>query len=371
MTRIYLFLLLLLPAGSQSQGLLANGGFEDVNICTEYKVDCAPEAWMSSASGFMNYFKDARRAHNGNNCMAIEAANFRKAYNRTYLRSRLLCGLRKNKLYKIEFFIKSPHPVTDSAGILFTPSDPLYGKTSLQRLVPAVYFQGSVEPAKEGDSSWRKVSLTYRATGNEVYMLIGYFAKNDYRGTRSSELENRYYIFIDDLSMEPLDPNEYLCAGWKEAKEGIYEENERHEMLERKIRYYRSKPPAPPQLQRNSYVVIDTLVLPDILFESGKAALQAPSFMVLDSICRAAKEKQIDSLVVKGHTDNTGTAAGNEALSLNRARTVADYMAPRISLKQVPVFIYGLADRKPVAANDHPRERQKNRRVEILLYIRE
>ena len=28
------------------QSLIANGGFEDLNICVEYGAKCAPEAWF-------------------------------------------------------------------------------------------------------------------------------------------------------------------------------------------------------------------------------------------------------------------------------------------------------------------------------------
>lgn len=364
----FFFLCYSLPAGSQ--GLLVNGGFEDINTCTEYAAECAPEAWMSSSAGFNNYYKDAGRAHSGTNCMSIEAANFRKPYSRTFLRSRLVCGLRSKSLYRIEFFVKSPYPLLDSVGILFAGSDPLFSAIP-RGAVPAVYLQGMVSPSSFGDSAWRKVSLTYRATGEEVFFLIGYFGKDDYKGKRITDRENSYHVFIDDLSMTPLDPDEHLCAGWLDAKEEIYHENERHEMLNRKIKYYRSKPPPPPQLERNSYTVIDTLVLPDVLFETGKASLQQGSFAVLDSICKGALGKQVDSLVIKGHTDNTGTIATNETLSANRAKTVADYMAPRITRKPVPVFIYGLADRIPVADNATAAGRQKNRRVEILVYLRE
>ncbi|PZR26653.1 MAG: hypothetical protein DI535_13280 [Citrobacter freundii] len=362
---------LLFSLQSYTQGLLANGGFEDVNICTEYNAPCAPEAWMSSSSGFVNYFKDPGRAHTGLACMAIEAAHLQKKYNRTYLRTRLVCGLRKDNLYRIEFYIKSIHPILDSVGILFTSNDPLYGKTFMQGIAPSAYLQGSVLPGSFGDSAWRKVQLTYKATGEEVYLLAGYFAKADYRGDRKDQLENRYFIFLDDFSMYPLDPNEHLCSNWQDATDEIYAENERHELIDRKMRYYRNAPMPTPELQRNSVTVIDTLVLPDILFETGKAVLQSSGFGVLDSIIRAANGKQIDSLIFKGHTDNTGSFASNEVLSKNRARTVADYVAPRISKKPVPVFIYGMADRIPVSDNSTPAGRQKNRRVEVLVYLRE
>src|SRR6478736_1134441 len=114
---------LLLPIPSISQNLLANGSFEEENICLEYHVNCAPEAWISSGDGFANYFKNPTRAYKGLHCMAIEAGFSGKSFQRTFIRSRLLCGLRKNHQYKLEFYIKSLNPVLDSIGVIFSPFD--------------------------------------------------------------------------------------------------------------------------------------------------------------------------------------------------------------------------------------------------------
>lgn len=354
-----------------SQSLLANGGMEDVNICTEYTKECAPEAWMSSASGFVNFFRDAERAHGGFNCMAIEAAHFQRKYSRTFLRNRLICGLRKGNKYQVEFFVKSIHPILDSVGILFTTADPFLGKTYMSERKPDLLLGNAVQKNTFSDSNWRRVKLIYEARGDEAYFLVGYFARNDYKGERLKELENQYFIFVDDFSLLPLDPNEQICSDWKRSVEDIYGEDERHELLDKKRKYYRNIPPPVPELQRNSYTVIDTLILPDILFESGKAKLQQTSFAVLDSIAKQVAGKKVDSLVLNGHTDNTGTSAFNAELSINRAKAVADYIAPRISTRRIPVFVYGLSDQQPIADNRQPAGRQKNRRVEILVYVRE
>lgn len=370
--RIICLLLMVIIAGRvSSQSLLANGGMEDINICTEYTRECAPEAWMSSASGFVNFFRDRGRAHSGFNCMAIEAAHFQKKYSRTFLRSRLICGLRKGSKYRLEFFVKSIHPILDSTGVLFSPTDPFLGRGLISEKKPDLILGDAVQQNEFGDSAWHRIQLTYEARGDEAYIMVGYFARNDYKGERLRELENQYFIFVDDFALTPLDPNEHICSDWQQAINEIYEENERHELLDKKRRYYRNIPPPVPELQRTSYARIDTLVLPDILFESGKANLQSTSFAVLDSIAKTADGKTIDSLVLKGHTDNTGTSAFNADLSINRAKVVADYIALRISTKPIPVFVYGLSDQQPIADNRQPAGRQKNRRVEILVYVRE
>ncbi len=362
-------IILFFPIRVFSQGLLLNGGFEDINICTEYRVECAPEAWISSANGFANYFKDRNRSHKSLNSMAIEAGNFVHEYRRSFIRSRLVCGMRKGASYHLEFYLKTAHEVYDSIGILFSDVDPLFNREPLHKRSPAFYLQKYVAPLNISDSSWYKVEIDFIATGEERFIAFGYFARNDYVGERSHPLENRYYVFLDDIDLRPNDPNEMPCRNWAEMKEQIYDENERHTLLEKKISYYKKNPPPPPPVMRNVFLKIDTLVLPDILFASGKAVLQPESYFILDSLAARMKNVQVDSLIVEGHTDSVGTLAFNERLSMDRADAVKIYLANKTGF--LSIIARGWAFHKPVADNRTPGGRQRNRRVEVYLYIRE
>jgi outer membrane protein OmpA-like peptidoglycan-associated protein len=367
--RFRLIFFFLFPFHLSAQELLVNGTFEDINICTEYRIECAPEAWISSTNGFANYFKEAKRAHSGVNCMAVEAGNFKYPYQRTFLRSRLLCGLRKGSVYAIEFYIKSFHFVLDSIGIRFTAGDPFFDKTPLHRITPSLYIDSVVRPMDISDSLWHKVSVRYTATGEERFISFGYFARRDYVGERSHPLENKYFVYLDDIYMNPVDPNEKLCEGWEEIRDQIYSENERHSLLQKKISYYQKNPPPPPTITRTVYTSIDTLVLPDILFATGKADLQPESHALLDSFCRHIMSKQVDSIVVEGHTDSAGTYQLNERLSLSRANAVMNYIHSKTNIPGI--ITRGWAFLKPAATNSTPEGRKKNRRVEVFLYVRE
>jgi outer membrane protein OmpA-like peptidoglycan-associated protein len=363
-----LFAVVSLPSAGQS--LLLNGGFEDINTCTEFKIECSAEAWISNNNPFANFFRMPRRAHDGANCMSVEAGNFMKEFQRTYIRTTLPCGLRKGARYHIRFFIKSWHEVLDSTGILFTATDPLFDKGVFYNRAPTCYLKGSIAPPPGfQDSAWRKVDLTYTANGEEQYLMVGYFAREDFVDERVTPLENRFYIFFDDFSMAPMDPNEEICRGWQKSKEDIYDENERHEMLQRKIKHYRDYPPPTRVITHTSVTIIDTLVLPDILFETGKAGLQPQSFVMLDSFARRMKKTEIDSVVVQGHTDNVGSAELNEKLSFDRAMTVKKYLESKTGYRNI--IARGLSFLQPIADNSTTDGRQKNRRVEVLLYVRE
>jgi outer membrane protein OmpA-like peptidoglycan-associated protein len=356
---------------SFSQDLLVNGGFEDENICTEFHVNCAPEGWISTANTYNNFFKIPGIAHGGQHCMAIEAGNSRKRFIRSYIRTQLLCQLRKGNKYRIEFFAKSRHNILDSAGIYFSSYDFLFEKQILYQIIPAVYFADAIVRPQKNDTNWQKISIEYTATGRELYLTLGNFSKRDINGPTGIPSQNNFLIFFDDVSLTPVDPKEKICDNWKKTKDEIYSFDARHQFLEIYIKTYIKNPPVPPEVGKTIIQAIDTIILPDIFFRVDKSELSRKSFRLLDSLCTSLQNKQIDSLVVEGHTDNTGTTAHNEKLSRERATSVADYLSGKLSLNNQPVITRAWGSKKPVADNRTSSGRQLNRRVELFIYIRQ
>ncbi|HVZ56168.1 MAG TPA: OmpA family protein [Chitinophagaceae bacterium] len=366
-----LFILLLGTIRGAGQDLLANGDFEDENICTEYQVNCAPEAWISSSSGFSTYLRDAGQAYQGLHSMILEAGRTRARYQRTYLRTQLLCGLRKGHRYRFTCFVKARLPILDSIGILFTPHDFLFDKRPLQTITPSAYFAGAgtAAPARQ-DTGWQQVSLEYTASGEERFLAIGNFARRDLNGETGLPLESHFLVLIDQVSLRPLDPQEQLCDDWQLTRTRLYEQNERHEFLDRLVRFYRSqnKMPAPPPLTPTRVRRIDTLVLPDLLFATGQHQLQPASHAILDSFCQQLHGTRLDSLIIEGYADSTGTGEGNRLLARQRAETVAGYLRERLPQSERVLVTRSWGALRPIADNRTPAGRQRNRRVEILAY---
>ena len=361
---------LLTPFFCFSQNLLLNGGFEEENICTEYKVNCAPEAWLTNDDVFNNYFKDANRSYQGGHCMSIEAGHAGKKFKRTFIRTQLLCGLRKGNRYRVEFFIKSPHRILDSIGIYFSPSDLLFDKRPLQTIDPSLYVVDSHKQFKN-DSSWQQVVLDYTAQGDESFIAIANFSKKDITGATGIEFDNRFFVFVDNVTVIPLNPNEMLCDDWQTTMAGIYDQDERHEFLSRNIRNRKAYKPLPLILEQNKIIRIDTLILQEVLFATGKAELEKESYTLLENFCRKVVGTNVDSVVVEGHTDNAGTNELNNRLSSARVQTVLNYFAGRAFVKPNRIVARAWGESKPVAENSTPQGRQRNRRVEVLVYIRE
>jgi outer membrane protein OmpA-like peptidoglycan-associated protein len=68
---------------------------------------------------------------------------------------------------------------------------------------------------------------------------------------------------------------------------------------------------------------------------------------------------------IEGHTDNTGTAQGNKALSEERAKAVVAAVAAK-GVAAARMGAVGWGQDKPVADNGTEAGRARNRRVEVV-----
>lgn len=108
------------------------------------------------------------------------------------------------------------------------------------------------------------------------------------------------------------------------------------------------------------------LNLPDILFDSGKATLRPQAREVLSKVAGILLVAGGYRLQIEGHTDNVGNADYNLKLSERRALSVRDYLA-QAGLSPDLMTTRGFGETQPIASNERPAERQKNRRVEIVV----
>jgi outer membrane protein OmpA-like peptidoglycan-associated protein len=107
-----------------------------------------------------------------------------------------------------------------------------------------------------------------------------------------------------------------------------------------------------------------TVVLENILFNSGKSVLLPKSFPGLDKLVNILNENKNVTVEISGHTDNVGNAQKNKALSKSRALAVKNYLIKKgIDAKRLIHEGYG--SEQPIAANDTPEGKAANRRVEL------
>jgi len=103
-----------------------------------------------------------------------------------------------------------------------------------------------------------------------------------------------------------------------------------------------------------------------ILFATGKSDLSATAQSSLSDFATKMSNMTDTDITIWGHTDNTGSLATNQALSLARAQSVATYLTGK-GIASSRITTAGKADTMPVASNDTAAGKAQNRRVEIYI----
>ena len=120
-----------------------------------------------------------------------------------------------------------------------------------------------------------------------------------------------------------------------------------------------------------------------VFFDLGSAEIKPESEKVLNELIEVFADflkdeenaKYVDSIVISGHTDITGTAEENRVLSTDRANSVLNYLltGKNASLERYsPYFCAaGYGATRPVASNDTEAGRASNRRIEISMILKD
>jgi len=111
----------------------------------------------------------------------------------------------------------------------------------------------------------------------------------------------------------------------------------------------------------------------DKLFESGSARLQSGASRLIRDVADRLAEHYPDQVIgVEGHTDSDAIAASgwnsNHQLSVGRAMAVYDQLISQSKLRADRLFIAGHGANHPVVSNATTAGKQRNRRVELVVY---
>lgn len=109
-----------------------------------------------------------------------------------------------------------------------------------------------------------------------------------------------------------------------------------------------------------------------LLFASGSTEVDAKGVTALQQLAKAVKDQRDINIMVEGHTDNVPISRksqymqDNWDLSVMRATSITKILTKAgVSPKQITAS--GRGEFVPLAANDTPQNKQKNRRTEIII----
>lgn len=104
----------------------------------------------------------------------------------------------------------------------------------------------------------------------------------------------------------------------------------------------------------------------DISFDTNRADIKSNFRPVLDRFASSLVEHPYTKVTIVGHTDNTGSDAINDPLSVNRAARTREYLVAR-GVASNRFNIDGRGSHEPLVANNSEANRAQNRRVEIFV----
>ncbi len=119
------------------------------------------------------------------------------------------------------------------------------------------------------------------------------------------------------------------------------------------------------QVFREAESVVIRLV--GLNFASGQSNVVPAHQPLLQKVQNAIQVFPRASLMVEGHTDSYGSDATNQTLSEKRATAVRQYLLDNMRLNPAVISAVGYGETQPVANNETPEGRAKNRRIDIRI----
>lgn len=118
------------------------------------------------------------------------------------------------------------------------------------------------------------------------------------------------------------------------------------------------------QVFRESEAVIVRMV--GLNFASGQSSVRGNEALLL-KVQSAVQIFPRSTLIIEGHTDSYGSDATNQALSEKRASAVRQYLIDAMRMSPRSISSIGYGETQPVANNETPEGRAKNRRIDIRI----
>ncbi len=270
----WLVLLLLLTfIQTKGQDLLANGGFEDLNTCTEHQAVCSPAAWFTvqAEAGHIS-------PKTGLHFLAFCFDNPYSPDRRTFPYSMTLCPLRPGHTYTLTLWLYPIKTAFSQLDILLTPKDP----ARITKTIPLPSLRLDQSDVKQTDpQGWIMFSKQLTVAEEIDFTVLGNLSRGMSPMTNPDKnKKSRDIIYApDDISLTAGDSTGNNCLLYRENKEHLYAEHHRHtgNVFLDEVK----AGPAPPQ---PPVIRSDTLTLSGLLFGVNEHSLTPACMDLLDSM---------------------------------------------------------------------------------------
>jgi outer membrane protein OmpA-like peptidoglycan-associated protein len=380
-SKLTLFALLVAAFASAQTNLLLNGGFEDVNTCTEYNSECGVEGWfyLKDVKAQM-LASDSSNTLTGSNTFGLYFNWLRYTNFSPLIGTILPCTLQKEKIYRFNGMVSATLNAKLNFKIGVCLGERFY--------VPNRPFAKNMQPdsisnlAPIPNTPYYKFEYSFTATGKEKYLTFGTYIEQDTVVDKKKQLTGTQTVsvMLDNFSLTPLDEEEINCTAYAANSKVIYNYNFRHKEMDYSlygkgdltITFNQPDSNLITRLKEPELPVIrDTLKLGDVFFDFNKANLKPTAVNALAKYFLVNNQSNnIDSIYIEGHTDSIGSEKRNLELSLQRCEAVKSWFILNSVATNELLFIHPFGKSRPVATNSTAQGRALNRRVELIIFRR-
>lgn len=347
-------LLYLKSYGVVAQNLVMNSSFEDYHECpnTLGTFNKNVKSWSTPTAGSTDYFNTCSTVMSApENFNGVQHPKNGSAYAglyfyapgdyREYIQVQLKKALRPEKTYQLSFYISlaegSDFAVKDFGVVcsykpILVNTKKELSKARLYNIKGNKFHSFEINHPKfhEDKSDWLEVTISFAAKGYEKYLLLGNLRNNKLTRkvqTKRKETKKGAYYYIDMVSLS-IEGTEQITP---------------------------------------SYELDSILEFKNILFDFDKFKLNESAKRDIYALLDYLKQNPGLKITIIGHTDNKGSRTYNKRLSLKRAKSIVDYLI-KLGLNENRINFKGHGSSRPISKNDTELGRQKNRRVEFMLY---
>lgn len=112
-----------------------------------------------------------------------------------------------------------------------------------------------------------------------------------------------------------------------------------------------------------------TLHLIGISFSAGKTVITKKAIKLLTKLGDFLSLYPKTRITVEGHTDSTGSETKNIVLSKDRADAIMRFLTEQSGIQEARITATGLGSSLPIASNKSRDGRDKNRRIDLIIYF--
>lgn len=328
------------------KNLVPNGSFENYR---KQKNDIRQAIPWQPIASIDYYFKplenDTTLQKGAADGYCYTGFRFQKKY-KEFLQVKLAEPLHRGDVYEFSMKIRLAfwsNAILKSFGVLFTKGG--YMKPS--DAVKANMVDTASKKGLMKNFEWFTVHGFYKADGGEKFITIGNFypevKKDMLRMNLFKVGYKEAYYFVDDVELykfkETEEKPDVVIVGPSAQQEDS-------------------------TLQvKQDIKVGEKVALKNIFFEDGRYYLLPESNQELNKLAQYLMKNPTVEIQINGHSDNSGLKYKNQKISELRAREVFEYLIKKGV--QNKMYFKGYGSSQPLASNDTPEGRAKNRRVEF------